>query len=369
MRLLTIQNGREQGVLITRLWRFSLLAALSGIFGKCPDFPGTAFAYALLGHLVELGDVKMNAMRLAILSCGCACAWMMQPAQADSYDENGRSLADEPVSSALAEKSIDADMLAAVPSHLASHEPAVSPTGTRVQFDSGTIENVHRIVGFWPSVHWLNSRNRGSSMAALGYTWRNLRLEGALFKERDSDQSRNSNTELLRMDAAKRRLAYKFGPNWAFQLSRGYLNTPDQFRQDQKSRRRTASLTYRNEFAGNPWHSTLAYARGKGSSGTDSTTYLLDTAMQLGLQHTVFGRIERGGHDELFLDEEGPRNRVYNVNKMSVGYLYEVKTEGPARLGVGGVVSRRDMPNELLSYYGDKTTSYTVFFRLQMKFN
>lgn len=311
----------------------------------------------------------MNTMRLAVLSCGCACAWAMQAAQAESYDESVRA-ADEPASGALAERPIDGDVLAAMPPHLGGHdESAFSPGGVRLQFDSGSIENVHRIVGFWPSVHWFNSRNRGSSMAALGYTWRNLRLEGALFKERDNEQSRSGDTELFRMDAAKRRLAYKFGPNWAFQMSRGYLNTPDQFRQDQKSRRRTASLTYRNAFAGNPWHTTLAFAKGKGISGLDSTTYLLDTAMQIGPQHTVFGRLERGGHDELLLAEEGPRNRVYDVNKMSVGYLYEVKTDGAAKVGVGGVVSRRTMPNELLAYYGDKNTSYTVFFRLQMKFN
>jgi hypothetical protein len=290
----------------------------------------------------------------------------MQAAHADSYGESSQAgAAEDSPSGTLAGHPADA----APRLPLSGYSPEPDPNGLRFQFDSGTIENVHRIVGFWPSVHWLNSRNRGTSMAALGYTWRNLRLEGALFKERDVDPYRNGNTELLRLDSTKKRLAYKFGPNWAFHLSRGFINMPDQFRQDQKSRRRTASLTYRSSIAGNPWHTTLAYGRGKGLSGENSNAYLLDTAMQIGPQHTVFARVERAGHDELFREEDGPRNQSYVANKMSVGYLYEVKTEGAAKLGFGGVVSRRSIPDELHAYYGDKNTSYTVFFRLQMKFN
>lgn len=315
----------------------------------------------------------MNAMRLTVLSCGCACACAMHAAQAESVDDAAQGgVIKDPAPDTLADRPANEDAgapLPAAPLPFPGYEPEPATNGLRLQFDSGAMENVQRIVGFWPSVHWLNSRNRGSSMAALGYTWRNLRLEGALFKERDTGQSRNGNTELLRLDSTKKRLAYKFGPHWAFQLSRGYINAPDQFRPDQKSRRRTASLTYRSTFDNNPWHTTLAYGWGRGLSGENSSAYLVDTALQIGPQHTLFGRIERAGHDELFREEDGPRQRVYEVNKMSVGYLYEVKTEGPARLDIGGVVSRRSIPKELLNYYGDKTISYTVFLRLQMKFN
>lgn len=279
----------------------------------------------------------MNTTRVVVLSCGCACACAVQ-AQTASYDE--------------------------------PYGPVPAPTGLRAQFDSGTMENVHQIVGFWPSVHWLNSRNRGTSMAALGYTWRNLKLEGALFKERDAGPYRSDNSsEWLRIDSARRRLAYQFGPNWALQLSRGFLSSPDQFRQDQKTRRRTASLTYRGGFQGNPWHATLAYGRGRGLSGNDGNAYLLDTALRLGQEHTLFGRIERGGHDELFRSEDGPSNQSYQVSKMSVGYLYEAKSQGVATLGIGGLVSRRTVPAELLPYYSGNNTDYTVFVRLQMKFN
>ncbi len=307
----------------------------------------------------------MDTARVAILSCGCVCAWVVQAAQAAADGDGSEAdplivaeiAAPAPADDAPEEAAaLDQDGRAAVP----------APAGLRVQFDSGTMENVHRIVGFWPSVHWLNSRNAGTSMAALGYTWRNLRLEGALFRERGSEQYRDS--EFLRMDSARKRLGYRFGPHWALQLSRGFLATPDQFRQDQKTRRRTASLTYRGGFNSNPWHATVAFGRGKGLSGINSSAYLLDTAMNIGQQHTVFARLERAGHDELFRNEDGPRDRVHDASKVSVGYLYDVTKNGPAKLGIGGTVSRRAVSDELLSYYGDKPISYEVFLRLQMNF-
>jgi len=298
----------------------------------------------------------MDTTRVAAFSCGCLCAWVVQTA-----------VAQELAPGAAAETFSAPDAAAQALPGEASAAPVPAPTGLRIQFDSGTMENVHRIVGFWPSMHWLNSHNAGTSMAALGYTWRNLRLEGALFKERDAGQFR-SGSELLQIDSATRRLAYRFGPNWALQLSRGFLGSPDQLHKDQRGHRSTASLTYRGGFASNPWHATLAYGRGKGWSGSDGNAYLLDTAMRIDERHTVFGRIERAGHDELFQNEGGPRNQRYEAGKMSVGYLYESVTRGPVTLGVGGMVSRRVIPDQLLPYYGDNNTSYTVFLRFQMKF-
>lgn len=296
----------------------------------------------------------MNTTRMSALSCGCVCACAVHAALAQEL-------------ASAAEASLEGNRPQSTIASLPSDAPVPSPTGLRVQFDSGTMENVHRIVGFWPSVHWLNSRNRGTSMAALGYTWRNLKLEGALFKERESEQFRG-NDELLRIDSASKRLGYRLGPHWALQLSRGFISSPDQFRQDQRTRRRTASLTYRGGYNSNAWHATMAFGRGKGPSGNSGNAYLLDTAMRLGQQHTLFGRIERAGHDELFRNEDGPRDQSHDVNKVSMGYLYEPKTRGPAKLGFGGMVSRRSVSNELLPYYADKNISYMVFMRMQVKF-
>lgn len=284
---------------------------------------------------------------------GCACAAEELPAVPDRLDA---SLADR---------------YWRLQDYRLGHAPSDS-AGLHWQFDAGVLDGVHKIVGFWPSVHWLNASNIGFSMASLGYTWRNLKLEGALFKDRETDQSRD--VEFIRLDSIttrlkrKKRLSYKFGANWDFQLSRGLHESPDQFKRDQKVRRTTASSTYRSTILGNPWNTTLAWGRGRGLSGVAGNAYLLESAMRIGSQHTVFGRFERAGNDELFREEEASHLQSYRANKMTMGYLYDVTQFGPGRLGVGGLVSRRVVPDELQPYYGSRNNSYMVFFRLQMQF-
>ncbi len=300
----------------------------------------------------------MKATQVAVLSCGCFAA--LQAALAAGTEERALP-AMQTSSSSLAYAD---DLMAAT--YLAGNPRA---RGLQVHFDSGTIEDVHRMVGFWPSMHWLNARTFDTSMATLGYSWRNLRLEGALVRGRESGAGERRSNELLRFDSTSRRFSYQFGSHWSLKLSRGFQRGPDQLGQERKARRRTASLTYSGQFKDNPWHATIAAGRGRGLSGYDSAAFLFDSAMHIGSRHTLFGRMERGGHDELFANENGPTERSIEASKLSVGYLYDVRRSGPTRMEVGALVSRRSLPAELLPYYGDKPLNYAVFMRLQMPFN
>lgn len=232
------------------------------------------------------------------------------------------------------------------------------------QFDVGLPEDLHKVVASWPSIHWISGDNREASMASLGYTWRTFKLEGALFKERESN--RPIDFEATKLDLIKRLFSYSFAPNWSLQFSRGYRNSPDHLGQE-VVRRTTASTTYRTNVGGNPWHVTLAWGRGKESAGSSKNTYLLESAMRIDRQHTIFGRFERAGNDELFRNEPASHQRSYDARKFTVGYLYDVTTSGPALLSIGGLASRREVPAELLSYYGNDT-SYMVFMRMHVKF-
>lgn len=295
----------------------------------------------------------MKATQVAVLSCGCLAAFQA----ALAADAGERPLPDMP---ALASSLAYADDLMTA-SYLAGNRRA---GGLQVHFDSGTLDDVHRLVGFWPSMQWLNSRTFDTSMASLGYSWRNLRLEGALVRGRESGERRNN--QLLRFDSVSRRFSYQFGSHWSLKLSRGFQRGPDQLGQERRARRRTASLTYSGHFQDKPWHATVAAGRGRGLSGHSSAAFLFDSAMHIRPRHTLFGRMERSGHDELFVNEDGPRERSIEASKVSVGYLYDVRTNGPARMEFGALVSRRNLPLELMPYYGDKPLTYAVFMRLQM---
>ncbi len=304
----------------------------------------------------------MKAMRVAVSSLGYIWALSVYAAQPGTEIEQPDQLEEATAQYAR----LEASPLDAYWQNYWSVRERSEMPGLGWQVDADLFDGLHKVVGFWPSVHWLNSSNIGTSMASLGYTWRNLKLEGALFKGRESDQNRNP--ELLRIDSTTRRLSYTFGPNWAFRLSRGLHNSPDQLRYGQKVKRSAASVTYQRALDGNPWNTTLAFARGRDVGGTYGNAYMLESAMRVDNHHTFFGRLERAGNDQLFREEDGPRDRRYQVNKLTIGYLYDVKNFGPARLGIGAIASRRVIPDELIPYYGNKNNSYMIFMKLHMQF-
>lgn len=288
----------------------------------------------------------MSTARAAVLSLGCVCA--LAPA------------------AHAAENAVTADTSIA-------YTPYASVPGNRRfgqlswHLESGTLEGLHEVVNFWPSIHWLRSSNIATGMAALGYTWRNLKLEGAVFQDRESELERRRDTELLKLDSTSRRLSYNLGPNWGVQISRGYRGSPDRFPGTEASRRTTVSTTYRGYVGTYPWNTTLAWGRASGNLA--GSAYLMESAMRIEQRHTLFGRIERAGNDELFREEEGPHQRSYSVRKITFGYLYDVVKRGPVRFDIGGLVSRRMVPDELLTYYGVRDTSVMAFLRLQIQFS
>jgi hypothetical protein len=271
----------------------------------------------------------MTAARVAILAAGCLCAFA---AHAELVNQDGEAGVQE----ALATSGHAADRQS-YPAYAV--EPSDDANHLSLQFDSGTLEGLHRFVDFWPSIHWLNAANVATSIASLGYTWRNLKLEGALFKGQETDRRNN---EFIRLESTANRLSYKLAPNWALRVSRGYQNSPDQVVQPMIMRRTAASATYFGYIGSNP-------------------------AMRLDRRHTIFTRLERAGNGELFPEEEAPHQQSYQAQKISLGYMYDIVNRGSTKLAVGASISKRSVPDELVSYYNGNDTSRMVFMRLQVQ--
>jgi hypothetical protein len=92
--------------------------------------------------------------------------------------------------------------------------------------------------------------------------------------------------------------------------------------------------------------------------------FLLESEVVLHDTHTFFAGAERVAEDELF-DEGPPLDRVFTVEKLSLGYIRDFHLDDHLKLGVGGLVSRYDYPSALDRAYGDPT-SYMVFLRLKV---
>lgn len=89
--------------------------------------------------------------------------------------------------------------------------------------------------------------------------------------------------------------------------------------------------------------------------------------MTVGQSHTFFGRAERVDKNDLFLAGSPLAGRSFKVNKASLGYVYDLPTQGHYRIGIGGVVSTYVIPSELNATYGKNPNSAMLFVRIKLQ--
>ena len=97
----------------------------------------------------------------------------------------------------------------------------------------------------------------------------------------------------------------------------------------------------------------------------------MESAATLAARHTLFGRVERQEYDELFGhgDEEGEEDHhaeVFNVGKISLGYVYDAILRDTWKTGVGSLVSLALIPSDLEDEYGETPVSWMIFLRTRM---
>ncbi len=223
--------------------------------------------------------------------------------------------------------------------------------------------------------HWLDSTHITFGVATVGLTRGPFKLEASSFTGREPNQNR-WDFDHPRFDSWSTRLTFNPTADLSFQVSTGWLHSPEQLEPDVSQKRTTASGTYNlplkavlfgRSLSGN-WQSTAAWGRDQNEPGHTLDAYLLESAATLG-HHSLFGRVENADKDELFDDDPTSANyrRIFNVSKVSIGYYYTVPMSGLLALDVGGLVSKYDLPASLTSTYGSDPTSFMLFTRVWIR--
>jgi hypothetical protein len=161
-------------------------------------------------------------------------------------------------------------------------------------------------------------------------------------------------------------VSYNPTPELAFQVSHGYLRSPEQLEPQTRVRRTTASAIYQTTVGGYAWGTTVGWARNDDSGPTRNTRLpgaFIESTFVVADRHTVFGRYEQVDKDELFEQGEPLDGRSFVVRRLSLGYIYDFAASGPIRWGLGGVVGIPRGPSTLDPYYGRDPMSYMVFLQ------
>lgn len=216
--------------------------------------------------------------------------------------------------------------------------------------------------------HWLDSTHITYGVLTAGYVRDRWKFEVSAFRGREPNQNR-FDVEAPALDSASARLSFNPGPNWSLQASAGHLHSPEQLTPQVNETRVTASAAYTRPFgASNSWATTFAWGRKIDAPGRTLDGFLVESELVLHDLNTFFARIERVDEDELFdLAPASPlHGRAVTVDKISLGYIRDVRVAAHVKLGAGALVSRYAYPAALDRAYGSGPMSFMLFLRLRV---
>lgn len=237
-------------------------------------------------------------------------------------------------------------------------EPALGPPAFMHRFSG--IDNPAAPI----SHHWLDSTHITYGVVTAGLVIDTWKVEGSTFKGREPDQ-RRWNFDDFDLDSASVRLSWNPTPNWALQVSYGFIQSPEQLEPDVNQHRATASASYNLPLAHGNWQTTFAWGQNRAQPGDVLDAFLLESAISW-YRHTVFARAENAEKDELFLPPSPLAGDVFRVSSFSLGYVYDIPIAEHVALGLGAVGSVVAIPSTIKPAYGSNPASYMTFIRLKL---
>ncbi|MEA2907705.1 MAG: hypothetical protein QOI12_5092 [Alphaproteobacteria bacterium] len=217
------------------------------------------------------------------------------------------------------------------------------------------------------SHHWLDSTHITFGVLTAGLVVDKWKVEASAFRGREPDQHR-FDLESPRFDSFAARVTWNPIRELSMQVSAGRLHSPELLAPNVDEDRITASATYTLPFGdGNLWSSTLAWGRKMRRPGDRLDGFLLESALMFQKTYTLFARAERVDENELFHDVPGFDTRIFTVNKLTLGGIYDFPVQDQVKFGVGGLVSMYGLPNEIKPFYGHDPISYMLFARIKVQ--
>src|SRR4051794_9226332 len=115
------------------------------------------------------------------------------------------------------------------------------------------------------SHHWQDSTHVTFGVVTLGLVWRDFKIEGSTFKGREPDEQRYD-FDSPKLDSFSGRISWNPTKDLAFQVSHGYLHSPEELEPDANRHRTTASLIYNRPLGHDSnWSSSIVWGQNRDS--------------------------------------------------------------------------------------------------------
>jgi hypothetical protein len=214
--------------------------------------------------------------------------------------------------------------------------------------------------------HWQDSTHVTFGVATAGVQWKTVKVEGSIFTGREPDEDRY-NFDQPRFDSYSGRISWNPTPDFALQVSHGYIKSPEAVEPDVKRHRTTASLIYNKRLGpASNWATSLVWGQNNDTHDGKTESVLIETDYQRE-RDTVYGRwewVEKSGHELVLKPVDG--EEIFSVSAISLGYVRDLSHGKIIDVGLGGQFTLDFWPGELDRYYGGGPGyGFQIFLRVR----
>lgn len=233
----------------------------------------------------------------------------------------------------------------------------------------GSVAFMHRVSSLYGpdaplSHHWNDATHITFGVLTGGIRLGKFKAEASGFTGREPDESR-MDFDRPRFDSYSGRLSFNPDPFWAFQVSQGFVKSPEAGRPDEDVQRTTASAVYSRPLRKRSFLNVTALWGLNRSHGAEHAA-LLEAAYVI-RRFSAYGRyeyVQKSVH-ELDLDERlFEHDAVFPVNALSLGLGFDVLQVKALRLALGAQGSYYVADSGLNFIYGKNPVSAQVFLRM-----
>ena len=253
------------------------------------------------------------------------------------------------------------------------------------------------------SHHFLDATHISHGVLTAGLHTDLVQLEASVFNGREPDEDRWA-LDPIRLSSRSARVMFTPGASWVVQASIGELVEPEQIHPGIDVQRTTLSVTHATALGPAEWSTTLAWGRNIRREAVvvipvygppeasfledpirpsfhfgqidehasivsvperSQSAWLAETTVSAAWL-TATARFERALKNELFALFDPRHDTLYDVRKVELGLIGDMRLARRIRAGLGGTISYHFLPERLRSAYGEAPRSYMIFARLAL---
>lgn len=215
--------------------------------------------------------------------------------------------------------------------------------------------------------HWEDATHISFGVATLGFRFDKFKLEGSSFTGREPDENRYNFDKPL-FDSWSGRLSFNPNENWSFQVSHGFIKSPEALHLGEDINRTTASATFVYPFSSRIYiASTALWGQNKITGEQNSNAALLEATLKSNrlVLYTRYEWVQKSV-EELALNPliYGDPKNLFPINAFSLGVGYDLFSIGNLIIAGGGQFSIYKTDRTLSTLYGNAPLSGQVYLHI-----